>query len=144
MTKPSMSKRKRWGGIVLGALAASLILGSGAALAADASPEAASADLTASEREELAQTYTDCVRANGVPDFAGVAIAEDGTMQLALGEGINPFSDVYQAAVEACAELLPDGILPQEPSVETPAEVMLPFTCESNCPSAPAAPAPPG
>jgi hypothetical protein len=77
------------------------------------------------------QAFTACVRENGVKDFAGVTITDDGRIQLNVpGSGTNVFSTEYRKAVAACRHLLPSGsTVPADP--------------EPAAPSGPAAPEPP-
>jgi hypothetical protein len=89
--------------------------------AAGASSDTAdSADtLSAEERERLAEEFTTCMQDNGVADFPGITITEDGQIRLSLsGDGVDVFADAYRDAVAACQDLLPAGSsLPGEPEV---------------------------
>jgi len=146
-TRTLMSKGRRWTAIVLGAVAATVVLGAAGASAGLTSFNAddSRVELTATEREQHAQAFTDCMRSNGVPNFPGITIADGGQIRLVPSEeGVNPLADEYRTAAEACADLLPDGsTLPQDPVVDAPEDLTPPFSCEGTCPSAPAAPAPP-
>ncbi|MEO3752794.1 hypothetical protein [Streptomyces sp. B6B3] len=75
--------------------------------------------LSAEERERLAEEFTTCMRDNGVADFPGITITEDGQVRLSLsGDGVDVFSDEYRDAAAACQDLLPAGSsLPGEPEV---------------------------
>lgn len=90
------------------------------------------------------------MRENGVPNFPGVTVGADGTLQLVAGSDVNPISKSYQAAAKKCASKLPSGsALPAEPSVPTPsivapaAPASLNIDCSGTaCPDAPAIKAP--
>lgn len=92
-----------------------------------------------------AAAFTACVRENGVPNFPGVTITDDGQIQLNVsGSGVDVFSTEYQKAVAACQHLLPAGSkVPGDPSPATPSAPDLGFSCSGTCPKTPAAPEPP-
>jgi hypothetical protein len=95
--------------------------GSGIALSADYNH--ASAGGTAAS---AASQFTACMRTHGEPDFPGITILSNGTIQLNLGGAqIDPISAQYQKAAEDCAYLLPSGSSlpqpPKAPSVSGPA-----------------------
>lgn len=98
---------------------------------------------TAAQRSAKAEAFTTCMRENGVPDFPGVTVTANGTLQLLPGSTVNPISKTYQAAAKKCASELPSGsALPTEPSVPTlsvPAHLNI--DCSgSGCPAAPIEP----
>ncbi|MEU4392708.1 hypothetical protein [Kribbella sp. NPDC023855] len=98
---------------------------------------------TTAERSAQAKAFTACMRQNGVPDFPGVTVTANGTLQLVPGTNINPISKTYQAAARKCASTLPSGTtLPAEPSLPTPS---VPALSNLNCTgtACPAAPKPP-
>jgi hypothetical protein len=72
------------------------------------------------DTSDEASAFTECVRSNGVPDFPGVTITDDGRLLLD-GSDVNPFSSDYREAMSECFDLLPDGSgLPPEPNFEMP------------------------
>lgn len=88
------------------------------------------------------ESFTECVRAHGVPDFPGATVAEDGTVQFA-GGGFDPLSSGYRAAAAKCAGRLPERVsLPREPALPSPEVPVPPVGCSSACPSPPAVPGP--
>ncbi|OKH98942.1 hypothetical protein A6A06_25395 [Streptomyces sp. CB02923] len=92
-------------------------------------------------RERQAEAFTQCMKDNGVKDFPGITIKENGQLQLKSGGNINPVSKAYRSAAKACASKLPaDSSLPKEPSAVTPETPALGFTCTEDCPTAPKAP----
>ncbi|MFH8349188.1 hypothetical protein [Streptomyces sp. NPDC018045] len=92
-------------------------------------------------RERQAEAFTQCMRENGVKDFPGLTIKENGQLQLKSGGNINPVSKAYRSAAKACASKLPaDSSLPKEPAAVTPETPALGFTCTEDCPAAPKAP----
>jgi hypothetical protein len=56
--------------------------------------------------EEEALAYSECMRDNGIEDFPDPEISE-GRMGLALPKGLDPESDEFKAAEEACEDLQP-------------------------------------
>ncbi|KOT62987.1 MULTISPECIES: hypothetical protein [Streptomyces] len=95
-----------------------------------------------STREQQAEAFTQCMRDNGVKDFPGITIKENGQLQLKGGSNVNPVSKAYRAAAKTCASKLPEGSksLPKEPTAVTPETPSLGFTCTEDCPSTPKAP----
>ncbi|MFD7663674.1 hypothetical protein [Streptomyces sp. NPDC059788] len=92
-------------------------------------------------RERQAEAFTQCMRDNGVKDFPGITIKENGQLQLKSGGNINPVSKAYRSAAKTCASKLPSGSgLPKEPTAVTPETPALGFTCTEDCPTAPKAP----
>jgi hypothetical protein len=51
--------------------------------------------------------FSDCMRANGVPNFPDPGAG--GGIQISPGSGLNPQSPAFQAAQKACRKLLPGG-----------------------------------
>ena len=60
--------------------------------------------------EEDALKYSQCMRANGVPNFPDPS--SGGGFQFASGSGIDPSSPAYQSARAKCQKLLPAGPAP--------------------------------
>ncbi|MFH8409395.1 hypothetical protein ACH4FX_32110 [Streptomyces sp. NPDC018019] len=112
----------------------------GAAAAASSASSGSGQD--ASTRERQAEAFTQCMRENGVKNFPGITIKENGQLQLKAGGDVNPVSKAYRAAAKTCASKLPSGSksLPEEPTAVTPETPSLGFTCTEDCPSAPKAP----
>lgn len=98
---------------------------------------------TDAERTAQADAFTACMRENGVPNFPGVTVNADGTLQLVGGTDVDPVSESYQAAAKSCASTLPSSsALPVEPSVPT-LSVPAPLNIDCSgtaCPAEPAAP----
>lgn len=99
---------------------------------------------TEAQRSAQANAFTTCMRQNGVPDFPGVTVTANGTLQLVSGTNVNPISKTYQAAARKCGSTLPSGTtLPAEPSAPA-APAPLNLNCTGTaCPAPPAAPKPP-
>lgn len=123
--------------------------GNGAAPAANtgtlATSTSTSTSLSATDRTQAAAAFTACMRSNGVADFPGITIDENGQVHLSLSNSsVDPISATYRQAAQTCAHLLPSGsALPQDPAVpkvDTPA---MDFSCSGDCPKAPGTPAPP-
>ena len=119
----------------------------GIAPAANTGPLATSTstNLSATDRAQAAAAFTACMRSNGVADFPGITIDENGQVHLSLsGSSVDPISATYRQAAQTCSHLLPSGsALPQDPAVpkvDTPA---MNFSCSGDCPKAPGTPAPP-
>ncbi|MEU6963897.1 hypothetical protein [Streptomyces chrestomyceticus] len=92
-------------------------------------------------RERQAEAFTQCMKDNGIKDFPGITIKENGQLQLKAGGNINPVSKAYRTAAKACASKLPENSsLPKEPTAVTPETPQLGFTCTEDCPAAPKAP----
>ncbi|MFK8844074.1 hypothetical protein [Streptomyces sp. Ac-502] len=92
-------------------------------------------------RERQAEAFTQCMKDNGIKDFPGITVKENGQLQLKPGSDINPVSKAYRAAAKACASKLPsDSSLPKEPAAVTPETPALGFTCTEDCPAVPKAP----
>ncbi|MEV5597201.1 hypothetical protein [Streptomyces sp. NPDC052496] len=109
------------------------------ASASDSTGKAAAGD--SATRERQAAAFTQCMKDNGVKDFPGITIKENGQLQLKSGGNINPVSKAYRTAAKACASKLPaDSSLPKEPAAVTPETPALGFTCTEDCPAAPKAP----
>ncbi len=51
--------------------------------------------------------FSQCMRANGVPNFPDPS--NGGGIQISRGSGLNPQSPAFQAAQKACGRLLPGG-----------------------------------
>lgn len=58
-------------------------------------------------RRDQALAYSRCMRRNGVPDFPDPT--SSGTIQLAVGNGLDPGSPLFQAAQKACFARQPGG-----------------------------------
>jgi hypothetical protein len=87
-------------------------------------------------RSQAAELFTACMRANGQPDFPGITISANGSIQLDSGGAtVDPFSSAYRKAFDACEHYLPANTHPT-PSPDPPAHP-LPI------PPAAALPAPP-
>jgi hypothetical protein len=56
--------------------------------------------------EEKALAYSECMRDNGIEEFPDPAI-DEGHMGMSLPEGIDPESEEFKAAEEACEDLRP-------------------------------------
>jgi hypothetical protein len=112
---------------------------------ARASASATTGSGSTASRSDQAKAFTACVRENGVKDFAGVTITDDGQIQLnASGSGVNVFSSEYKKAVAACQHLLPSGTtVPTDPEPAAPSAPDLGFQCSGTCPKTPEAPEPP-
>jgi hypothetical protein len=94
-----------------------------------------------SSRVDQAEAFTLCMRDNGVTDFPGITIKENGQIQLNAGGSINPLSATYKAAAKACASTLPSGsTLPTDPEPPSPEAPDVGFTCTEDCPEPPKAP----
>jgi hypothetical protein len=115
------------------------------ASASPSSGEKASTSDDRASRSDQAKAFTACVRENGLADFAGVTVTDDGQIQLnASGSGVNVFSSEYKKAVAACQHLLPSGTtVPTDPEPAAPKAPDLGFECSGTCPKAPEAPEPP-
>ncbi|NUR90234.1 MAG: hypothetical protein HOY71_39675 [Nonomuraea sp.] len=63
------------------------------------------------------KAFTRCLRSHGLPGFPGVAVSEDGLVNLTVkGERVDVLSATYGRAVAACESLLPKGaVLPGKP-----------------------------
>jgi hypothetical protein len=55
--------------------------------------------------------FSQCMRSHGVPNFPDPGAG--GGIELASGDGINPFSPAFKAAQSVCRKLLPGGGPPQ-------------------------------
>jgi hypothetical protein len=123
-----------------------LLLLAGAVCAVLLAAQSASAEAggSATTADEQAEAFTACMRSHGVPDFPGITISADGQVQL-LGGGVNPISESYRDAVDACEHLLPEGSrLPSDPEPQAPADPGLSFSCSGDgCPAPPERPARP-
>jgi hypothetical protein len=98
---------------------------------------------SSASNNERAEAFTTCMRSHGMSDFPGITISANGQIQL-NGGSVNPLSTTYQAAVKACASLLPAGsALPTAPEPPAPDAPTFTFTCDGYCPTPPKAPAPP-
>ncbi|MEU4204670.1 hypothetical protein [Streptomyces sp. NPDC045470] len=92
-------------------------------------------------RERQAEAFTQCMKDNGIKDFPGITVKENGQLQLKAGGTVNPVSKAYRTAAKACASKLPENSsLPKEPAAVTPETPALGFTCTEDCPAAPKAP----
>jgi hypothetical protein len=56
---------------------------------------------------EQALAYSECMRDNGIADFPDPDLDGEGGMGLSLPEGLDPESEEFKAADEACADLQP-------------------------------------
>ncbi|WP_238782898.1 hypothetical protein [Streptomyces monomycini] len=109
------------------------------ASASSGTGKAAAGDSAARERQ--AEAFTQCMKDNGIKDFPGITVKENGQLQLKPGSDINPVSKAYRAAAKACASKLPENSsLPKEPAAVTPETPQLGFTCTEDCPAVPKAP----
>lgn len=116
----------------------------GAATISSTAMAGVSEDSSTSE-DERAEAFTECMRANGLPDFPDVTISSNGQVNLDRSEeGIDPFSAAYHAALETCESELPEGThLPDEPTAP-PEPPDSPGPPESpDCPGPPDLPEPP-
>ncbi len=83
-------------------------LDEGAAAAASASPSVSN--------EEALQAFAECLRENGVPDYEDPQVDDEGRIMFGGGPGGEggPTSEedraVLRAAMEACGDLLPEGV----------------------------------
>jgi hypothetical protein len=70
--------------------------------------------------EEDALKFAECMRDNGIPDFPDPTVDEDGNVQIFGRRGgsgqppVDPQSQQFQDAVDACRELLPTQTLTPE------------------------------
>jgi len=155
MRTPLRTRRGRavgWGFGVAALLFAATACGaaggtsSGDGVAAAANTGTLTSSSSATDRTQAATAFTDCMRANGVPDFPGVTIDQDGNVHLSLsGKSVDPISDTYRKAAQTCGHFLPSGsTLPAEPPTPKVDGPSLNLSCTGDyCPKAPAAPAPP-
>lgn len=60
--------------------------------------------------------FSECMRANGVPNFPDPA--SGGGIHINLSSGVNPFSPSFKAAQTRCRKLLPGGGPPTKPSAQ--------------------------
>lgn len=87
---------------VLAAAIVAVGVGAVAGTSAFASPSGAS--------DDGGKAFTQCLRSHGLPDFPGVAVSEDGLINLTIkGERVDVLSEKYGKAVAACQSLLPSG-----------------------------------
>lgn len=73
----------------------------------DASESAAEGDGEDLDGFEEALAYSECMRDNGVPDFPDPEEQGEGGISLGLPEGMDPESEEFKAAAEACEDLQP-------------------------------------
>lgn len=148
----SPERPRRWPRAVLalGAVGAVALVLQGTAVRAN--PEAPASDArptvsrpavsVESHRADQAEEFTECMRANGVPDFPGITIQGNGSILLNGGGAFEPLSSAYRAAAAKCAGTLSSaGSLPKDPAPPSPAVPEQRFTCEGElCPVPPKAP----
>jgi hypothetical protein len=146
-----------WGASVAGiAVVAAMVYGSAHILAAPEQDTAngsvirLSADSgrsgTNNSNESLqrsAEQFTACMRSHGEPDFPGITISSNGTIQIdSSSVDIDLFSAQYQKAADACESLLPSGSgLPQAPKAPSLSGPKLNISCSGTaCPAKPKVP----
>jgi hypothetical protein len=85
--------------------------GDGVASAGDATEESAETEESAGEEDfaEQAIAYSQCMRDNGVENFPDPEIGDGGGVSLSLSDEVDFESEEFQAAEEACNDLLPGG-----------------------------------
>ncbi|MEV3935330.1 hypothetical protein AB0K52_05040 [Glycomyces sp. NPDC049804] len=59
------------------------------------------------DMEQQALAYSECMRDNGVEEFPDPDLDGEGRMGLSLPEGLDPESEEFQAAEDACEDLRP-------------------------------------
>lgn len=91
-------------------LLASMLLIGLAGCAADSGGAAAGGD------KDAGLKFAQCMRENGVPDFADPEFDENGEMELSLPPGVDP--KTVQPAQEKCKKYLPDGGEPEQMNAE--------------------------
>lgn len=74
--------------------------------ATDGSADGESPDEGADGAEQ-ALAYSQCMRDNGVENFPDPEISDGGGVSLSLGDEVDPGSEEFMAAEEACEDLLP-------------------------------------
>jgi hypothetical protein len=79
----------------------------GVASAGDDATESASEDGAGLDGFEAALAYSECMRDNGVEEFPDPVQNDDGGIGLSLTDALDPMSEEFQAAAEACEELRP-------------------------------------
>jgi hypothetical protein len=59
------------------------------------------------DMEQQALAYSECMRDNGIEEFPDPDLDGEGRMGLSLPEGLDPESEEFQAAEDACEDLRP-------------------------------------
>ncbi len=70
------------------------------------------------DHQQQALEYSRCMRDNGLPDFPDAEFNGNGGVHLGLPDGLDPESEGFKAAQEACKQHLPNGGEPPEPDPE--------------------------
>ena len=87
--------------------------GNGVATAGNRSTASASAKADGLTNQERALKFGQCMRDNGVPNFADPEVGDNGEMRLEFsapeGDGTAPDKDTVDAAMNKCKQYLPNG-----------------------------------